>query len=205
MAETQAMDDMLRERDIFLREVRDRLLQAQEHARCAYNTHHRDLEFAVGNWVWLRLLHRQALSLVHRPKGKLGPRYAGPFQVLEHIGNVAYRLQLPAGARIHDVFHVGLLKPFCGCPLESTPQLPPLENGCLLPVPERIWCTCLCRGDWHVLVQWDGSTVDQATWEPLRQFKDSYPTFQLEDELFLKDGRDVMTDKVYQRRNKPDV
>ncbi|WVZ93720.1 hypothetical protein U9M48_039677 [Paspalum notatum var. saurae] len=80
---TQSVDDMLSERDLFLREVRERLLQAQEHARRYYDAHHRDLEFAVGDWVWLRLLHRQALSPIDRPKGKLGTRYAGPFKVLE--------------------------------------------------------------------------------------------------------------------------
>ncbi|KAJ1265259.1 hypothetical protein BS78_08G064800 [Paspalum vaginatum] len=76
---TQSVDDLLRERDVFITEVRDRLLQAQEYTKCHYDSHHRALEFAVGDWVWLRLLHRTAASLVMRTNAKLGPCYAGPF------------------------------------------------------------------------------------------------------------------------------
>ena len=113
-------------------DVRDRLLQAQQYAKRHYDITHRALEFAVHDWVWLRLLNRNTHSLLHGPKSKLSPRYAGPFQVIEKIGDVAYRLRLPAGARIHDVFHVGVLKPFHGNPPVSTPPLLPLQDGRLL-------------------------------------------------------------------------
>jgi hypothetical protein len=49
--------------------------------------------------------------------------------VLDHMGTVAYHLQLPDGACIHDVFHMGVLKPFRGTPPMSVPALPPLQHG----------------------------------------------------------------------------
>jgi hypothetical protein len=194
-ASSQLVEDLLKERDHFLQEVRDRLLQAQAYARQYYDAHHRDLEFAVGDRVWLRLLNRQALTLVDRPKGKLGPRYAGPFQVLEGIGTVAYRLQLPASVRIHDVFHVGLLKPLRGPPPTTPPELPAMENGWLLPSPHKILKAQLQLGVWHVLVHWTDSPPEAATWESLQQFKASYLLFQLEDELFLDGGGERCYDR----------
>ena len=199
-ASTTTVDTLLQDRDAFIADVRERLLQAQQHAKRHYDNNHKPLEFTVNDWVWLRLLNRNTHSLLQGTKTKLSPRYAGPYQVLERIGQVAYKLRLPASARIHDVFHVGLLKPFHGTPPVSTPPLPPLQDGRMLQQPVKILKSQLRRSVWHVLVHWSGLPKAEATWEPVPSFKDTYSEFQLEDELFPEGRRDVMTGNVYERR-----
>jgi hypothetical protein len=164
-AQIEAAGEILRSRDDMLAEVRKCLIQAQQLAKHYYNGHHHEVEFAVGDWVWLRLLHRSTQSLDPRAKRKLGPRYAGPFAILECIGQMAYRFQLPAGARIHDVFHVGLLKPYHGQTPAATPALPPTSDGRFLPSPAKVLRAQLRRGMWYLLIQWEGLPEEEATWE----------------------------------------
>jgi hypothetical protein len=139
------------DRDQLLWDIWDRLLQAQQHFK-SYDAKHRPLQFEVGDWVWLCLHHRPAAFLGATAKGKLAPKFYGPYQILAKIDSVAYRLELPPRARIHNVFHVGLLKPYHGPAPSAPPPLPAMFNGRVLPVPQHALRARLSRGVWQVLV-----------------------------------------------------
>jgi hypothetical protein len=74
------MQAQLRDRDEFLIEVRDRLKQMQQHHKEFYDHKHMALEFEVGELAWLWLLHRPIASLDVCGRGKLGPKFYGPFK-----------------------------------------------------------------------------------------------------------------------------
>jgi len=130
-----AVAQTMEERDAFLEDVRLRLEQDQAVAKATYDRSHRPIQFEVGDWVWLRLHNRPHGSLPESARGKLRQRYFGPYQITEKINAVAFRLALPPGSRLHNAFHVGLLKKFVGQPPELPPPLPPTHNGAIVAVP----------------------------------------------------------------------
>jgi hypothetical protein len=184
-ARLPAVQQQLTMRDEFLVETKERLEQAQQYYKLHYDRKHREVEFQVGQWVWLRLISRPLASLEVQGRGKLGPKYFGPFMVLERIGEVAYKLQLPAGAKIHDVFHVGLLKAYRGEAPMGPGSLPPVRHGRVGLEPSKVIKSRMARGRLELLVCWTGQAAAEATWVPAEEFCTLYPSYQLEDELLL--------------------
>jgi hypothetical protein len=78
--------------------------------------HHRsERSFEVGDWVFLRLQPYKQMSLKQAKKdNKLSPKYYGPYKVLQKIGTMEYKLELPTSSQVHPAFHVSCLKKVIG-------------------------------------------------------------------------------------------
>ena len=92
--------------------VRQNLLAAQSRQKSYADVRRRNLEFAVGDQVLLRVSPTKGI-VRFGTKGKLSPWYVGPFPIIARIGKLAYRLDLPESMRrVHNVFHVSMLRNF---------------------------------------------------------------------------------------------
>ena len=132
--------------------------------------HRSDRVFDVGDWVYLRLQPFKQQSLAHKASHKLSLRFYGPFQVLQRIGAAAYKLQLPPESRIHPIFHVSCLKKQLGQDVLPIPILPVVNDVGVL----NLELVAIFRElNLHsrviieLLVQWQGGSTEDATWEPL--------------------------------------
>ena len=91
--------------------IRQNLKVAQDRQKSYVDKNRVNREFSIGDHVYFRVREKKS-SLKLRSCAKLSPRYCGPFEVLERIGPIAYRLALPVITRAHNVFHVSLLKKY---------------------------------------------------------------------------------------------
>jgi hypothetical protein len=75
-----AVDRQLRDRDAFIQDIRERLLQGQVLMKKAHNEKHRPVEFTVGDWVWLASTIRRRCQFVTAPRASCRPSFMGPMK-----------------------------------------------------------------------------------------------------------------------------
>lgn len=102
---------------------------------------------------------------------------------------VAYRLSLPEGIRIYNVFHVSLLKPHYGSSPTVFTELPPLLDGKTLFAPFKVLRGRNTQGKPELLVQWVAGAEESVTWEDWQTFQEAYPDFEFEEKLNMEEGR----------------
>ena len=103
---------MVQDREIHMQSLKQHLLHAQSRMKLQTDKQRSDLQFQPGEKVLLKLQPYVQTSVANRPYPKLAFKYYGPYTVLERVGPVAYRLQLPEGRLIHPVFYISQLKSF---------------------------------------------------------------------------------------------
>jgi hypothetical protein len=95
---------------------------AQSRQKSYADLRRRELSFEVGNYVYLKVSHMRALRCF-KVRGKLAPRFIGPFKIMEKGGEVVYQLELPPQlSDVHNVFHVSQLNKCLHMPEERLPM-----------------------------------------------------------------------------------
>ena len=104
--------DLIRDTSEKVGMIQKRLLTAQSRQKSYADIRRRPLEFKAGDHVFLNVMPKRGVIRFSK-RGKLSSRYIGPFEVLERVGAVAYRLALPPSLlSIHEVFHISMLQKY---------------------------------------------------------------------------------------------
>ncbi|KAH9660393.1 hypothetical protein KPL70_024180 [Citrus sinensis] len=181
------VDLALYDKDLILCLLKDNLEAAQSRMKFFADKKRTERVFAKGDWVYLRLQPYRQSTLHPNGTHKLSLRYYGPFWILSRIGTMAYKLDLPATSKVHPVFHVSCLKRKLGVHTPSQ-QLP---DSLYVVAWEWQPLAILDHGIFKrnnrpatkLLVQWQGQSKEEATWEECSEFAARFPSFQLADKL----------------------
>ncbi|WVZ54124.1 LOW QUALITY PROTEIN: hypothetical protein U9M48_004977 [Paspalum notatum var. saurae] len=141
----------------------------------------RDLEFAVGDYVYLKVSPIRGLRRF-KVKGKLAPRYIRPFKIIDRKGEVAYQLELPDKlSGVHNVFHISQLKKCLRVPEEQLQEdeLNVQDDLTYTEYPVQILETAERTTRNRVIkmckVKWSHHTAEEATWEREDDLRADYP------------------------------
>ncbi|EOX94130.1 DNA/RNA polymerases superfamily protein [Theobroma cacao] len=161
--------------------IRQKMLTAQSREKSYADNRRRDLEFQVGDHVFLKVSPTKGVMRFGK-KGKLNPRYIGPFEILEKVGAVAYRLALPPDlSNIHPVFHVSMLRKYNPDPshviryetIQSQNDLTYEEQP--VAILDRQVKKLRSKDVALVKVLWRNHTSEEVTWEAEDEMRTKHP------------------------------
>jgi hypothetical protein len=164
------LEEFLADQKIIHRMTRDNLVVAIANQEKIVNTKRRVPDFMINDLVFLDSKNLR-YDRIGAGKAKLFPRRVGPFRIIGKISETAFRLDLPATWRIHNVFHSSLLARYfaddVGATTSGIPDLNLLPIAEAQPVPWRILKTRVDNlGNSEFLVQYSNTAEDDAIWEP---------------------------------------
>jgi hypothetical protein len=162
-------------------EIRQHMLAAQSRQKSYADPKRRSVEFQVGDEVLLRVSPTKGVVRFNI-KGKLSPRYIGPFKILARVGKLAYRLELPESMKgVHNVFYVSMLRKYFRDP-ERQITLEPvtIEQDLtfearpvrILEEADRVMRRRTLK---FVKILWSNQTEREATWELESRMREKYP------------------------------
>ncbi|CAA7041521.1 unnamed protein product [Microthlaspi erraticum] len=172
--------DFVEETTERIRVLKLKMKEAQDRQKSYADKHRRELEFQAGDMVFVKLITFKGKDKA-AATGKLKPRYMGPYKVLERIGAVAYKLELPpALVAFHPVFHVSLLRRRVtnGDNVVSEPPPDLQENLTVEGRPVRIVGRRVKsvgrKRIKMVQVVWDCEGEEETTWEPESRMEEKF-------------------------------
>lgn len=134
----------------------------------------------MGDLVYLKLQPYVQFSVARRTSQKLGFRYFGPYKIVQRIGQMAYKLQLPPGSLIHPVIHVSQLKKAIKHPSEVSPEeslnlIYDAHMICPAKIARRRFSQLGHKVIPQGLIQWSHSPPQWSTWENLNALRHQFP------------------------------
>lgn len=192
------LEAWLKERDLLTKLLLQQLLRAQQRMKYQVDKNRTEREFSVGDSVYLKLQPYVQSSVTQRSNQNLSFKFFGPFPVLQRVGKVAYKLQLPEGFRIHPVVHVSQLKRFVPPHIQVSTDMTTVSTASsddLLPV-VVIDQKCIFSGaslKTKLLIQWSGLPEAWTTWEELHDVHQRFPDAPAWGQAGFSVGGSVMT------------
>ncbi|KAL5554966.1 hypothetical protein UlMin_037202 [Ulmus minor] len=173
--------DFIEETTEAIKKIKQRMETAQSRQKSYADKRRRPLEFQVGDSVFLKVAPMKGVMRFGK-KGKLSPRFIGPFEILERVGKVAYKLALPPElSSVHNVFHVSMLKKYVSDPSHVLEHEPIQVNEDLtyeekpVQILDRKDKTLRNKVIPLVKVLWRNHKIEEATWEREDDMRINYP------------------------------